>query len=117
MKLNTVLLLAGLAGLGLVGATQTARSASPESQTTYWANGRLQTRTEQHDGVPNGHSERWHADGSKQAEGTLRDGKMEGEWQFWAPDGTPDLERTGTYRNGIRTTEESAARGGGIQRG
>ncbi len=109
MKLNQVLLLVGLAGLGVVGATQTVRSVNPEAATTYWANGQMQSRTEQRDGVPDGLAERWHADGSKQAEGRLRDGRMEGAWQFWSPDGTPDLERTGTYRDGKRTIEESAA--------
>jgi antitoxin component YwqK of YwqJK toxin-antitoxin module len=107
MKLNQVLLLVGLAGLGVVGATQTMRSVSPEAATTYWANGKMQTRTEQRDGVPEGLAERWHADGSKQAEGHLRGGRMEGEWQFWLPDGTPDLERSGTYRDGKRMIAES----------
>ena len=110
MKLNQLLLLAGLAGLGVVGATQTMRSVAPEAATTYWANGKMQTRTEQRDGVPEGLSERWHADGSKQAEGHLRGGRMDGEWQFWLPDGTPDLERSGTYRDGKRI-EESVENG------
>lgn len=107
MKLNNLLMLVGLAGLGIVGATQTARSTGAEA-TTYWANGQMQSRTEQRDGVPDGHSQRWHADGSKQAEGNLVDGRMEGEWQFWSPDGTPDPERTGTYRDGKRTVELSS---------
>ena len=107
MKLNQLLLLAGLAGPGVVGATQTMRSVTPEAATTYSANGQLQTRTEQRDGVPEGLSERWHADGSKQAEGQLRGGRMEGEWQFWLPDGTPDLERSGMNRDGNGRSERA----------
>jgi len=108
MKLNKLLLLVGLAGLGVVGATQTARTVNPEAATTYWANGQMQSRMEQRDGVPDGKAERWHANGSKQAEGDLSDGRMEGAWQFWSADGTPDPERTGTYRDGQRIEESPA---------
>ena len=102
MKWNHVLLCVGLCGLGVVGATQGLRSSAPLEQTTYWANGKLQSRTAIEDGIPSGRSERWHKDGTKQAAGELRDGRMEGPWEFWLSDGTPDVQRTGTYRAGVR---------------
>ncbi|MCY2960924.1 MAG: hypothetical protein NTY35_12235 [Planctomycetota bacterium] len=105
MKWNTILLLSGLLGLGVVGATQGLRSPGPAERTTYWANGKLQSRSETRDGVPSGHSERWYPDGTKQAEGVVRDGRMEGAWEFWLPNGTPDVARTGTYRAGVRSVE------------
>jgi hypothetical protein len=103
MKWNNVLLLVGLLGLGVIGATQGLRAAGPEERTTYWANGKLQSRSHLADGVPTGRSERWYPDGTKQAEGSLREGRMEGAWSFWLADGTPDGERTGTYRAGVRS--------------
>jgi len=112
MKWNTVLLMTGLLGLGLVGATQGLRAPEAEAQTTYWANGNLQSRVEVDEGVPNGRSARWHPDGTKHAEGVVREGRMEGRWDFWLANGTPDVQRTGTYAAGIRL-EESATTGGG----
>lgn len=112
MKWNTVLLVSGLLGLGVVGATQGLGSKSPAEQTTYWANGQLQSRSDLEDGVPSGHCERWHPNGSRQAEGTLRDGRMEGPWEFWLPDGTPDTARSGTYRAGLRVVESGTTGGG-----
>lgn len=111
MKWNTLLVLFGLLGLGVIGATQGTRAAGPEERTTYWANGKLKSRSELVQGIPVGHTERWHSDGSKQAEGELRDGLMEGPWEFWAEDGTPDAARTGEYRAGVRI--EDATAGGG----
>jgi len=112
MKWNTVLLLSGLLGLGVVGASQGLRSPAAEAQTTYWANGKLQSQVEVRDGVPNGHSVRWHPDGTKQAEGVVLEGRMDGPWEFWLQDGTPDVGRTGTYRAGIRLTESETTGGG-----
>lgn len=112
MKWNTVLLLSGLLGLGVVGATQGLRAPAPESQTTYWANGKLQSQVEMHDGVPTGHSVRWYPDGTKQAEGQVSDGRLEGTWEFWLPNGTPDTERSGTYRAGVRLMEGETTGGG-----
>jgi hypothetical protein len=107
MKWNNVLLLVGLLGLGVIGATQGLRAAGPEERTTHWANGKLQTRSELTDGVPTGRSERWYPDGTKQAEGSLQEGRMEGAWSFWLADGTPDGERTGTYRAGVRSESDA----------
>lgn len=112
MKWNTVLLLTGLLGLGVVGATQGLAPRAPAERTTYWANGQLQSRVETVDGLPSGRSERWHADGTRHALGTLRDGRMEGPWEFWLPDGTPDVERSGTYRAGVREVESGTTGGG-----
>lgn len=106
MKWNHVLLCAGLCGLGVVGATQGLRAGAPAEQTTYWANGQLQSRAAVEDGVPSGLCERWHKDGTKHASGELRDGHMEGPWEFWLPDGSVDAERTGTYRAGVRVASE-----------
>jgi antitoxin component YwqK of YwqJK toxin-antitoxin module len=107
MKWNTILLSAGLLGLGVVGASQGLRTAEPEAHETYWANGQVQTRVELSDGVPEGRSTRWHPDGTKQAEGDFSDGRMEGRWEFWNADGTADESRTGTYRAGVRIDEHS----------
>jgi len=108
MKWNHVLLLVGLLGFGVIGATQGLRASEPEQRTTYWANGKLQTRSELADGVPTGPSERWYPDGTKQAAGSLRAGQMEGAWSFWLADGSPDGERTGTYHAGVRAEGESS---------
>ncbi len=102
MKLPTVLLLVGIAGLVFGGGTLAARVGGPEVQTTQWANGSLRTRTELRSGRPEGRSESWYPDGSKQSQGEYRDGRMEGEWHFWRPDGSLDPERTATYRAGLR---------------
>lgn len=107
MKWNTVLLGAGLVGVGVVGASQGLRPDAPAEKTTYWANGKLQSRVETSDGIPNGRSVRWHPDGTKHAEGVLRDGRMEGAWEFWLPSGATDAERSGTYRDGVRIAEDA----------
>ncbi len=105
MKWNTILLGVGLLGLGVVGATQGLRASEPEAQTSYWASGALRSRSEVRDGIPEGRSERWHRDGTREAEGALTNGRMEGRWEFWLRDGTPDAERTGLYRAGARVGE------------
>lgn len=112
MKWNTALLITGLLGLGVVGATQGLAPKSPTESTTYWANGKLQSRVETNDGTPSGWSERWYPSGAKQAQGSFRAGRMDGPWEFWLPDGTPDVERTGTYRAGVRILESETTGGG-----
>jgi len=113
MKWNTILLGVGLMGLGVVGATQGLRASEPEAQTSYWASGALRSRSELRDGIPEGLSQRWYRDGTREAEGGLTAGRMQGKWEFWLPDGTPDAQRTGLYRAGARAGEgEDAARGG-----
>ncbi|MBL8860451.1 MAG: hypothetical protein JNK02_00420 [Planctomycetes bacterium] len=105
MKWNTILLAAGLVGLGVLGATQGLRAGGPETQTTYWASGTLRSEFELRDGVPHGHGARWHRDGTPEARGTYVDGRMEGRWEFWLPGGALDPERTGTYRAGVRIAD------------
>jgi antitoxin component YwqK of YwqJK toxin-antitoxin module len=102
MRFSHLLLLIGLTGLVVGGATLAARTRAEDAQTTYWANGHLQARTEVREGKPDGRCERFYPDGTKQAEGRYEAGRMEGEWLFWRADGTVDAERTGTYRDGVR---------------
>ena len=101
MKLTSILLVLGIAGLSagtLLG--QHDKVKADDAQTTYYADGRPQTRYEVHDGKKQGLAERWFADGTKAAEGRYEQGRMEGEWTFWNADGSPDPARSGRYHAG-----------------
>lgn len=105
MKLTTILVVIGIAGLSagtLLG--QHDRVKADDAQTTYFADGRPQTRYEVHDGKRDGLAERWYADGTKAAEGHYDQGSMEGEWTSWNADGSPDAERSGRYHAGEKQT-------------
>ena len=101
VKLSSVLFVAAAAIAGSL-ATFGSRQASeePRTQTSYYANGQLETECELKDGRREGACRRFYADGSKLAEGRFEDGKMQGEWTFWRRDGQLDAERSGTFEDG-----------------
>lgn len=103
MKLSIVLLVLGLSGLAAGATTFVRASIAPaeNAQETYYANGQVRSRNEARSNDETW-VERWHANGTKQAEGVLVAGRMQGDWRFWSPDGTPDDERSGTFRAGVK---------------
>ena len=74
----------------------------PRSQTTYYANGQIDTEWAVQGGQRDGPCRRFYPDGSKLAEGSYAAGKMEGEWSFWLRDGARDAERSGSYSAGVK---------------
>jgi len=46
----------------------------------------------------------WYPGGRPRAVGSFIEGKLSGEWKFWLPDGAPDLQRSGNYLGGVRST-------------
>jgi antitoxin component YwqK of YwqJK toxin-antitoxin module len=105
MKIPALILLAGLAGLTVsVRALQGTRDATEsQTQTTYFANGQVETECETLDGRRDGLCRRFYADGRKMAEGSYVAGKMEGQWTFWLEDGTVDGARSGRFESGERS--------------
>ena len=103
MKLSLVLLVLGSIGLFAAGSCWVDRAAREgvDVQTTYYPNGNLRSRCAP---GPDGAqiTERWHPNGTKQAEGVLVAGRMEGEWHWWSTDGSLDAERSGTYHDGSK---------------
>jgi antitoxin component YwqK of YwqJK toxin-antitoxin module len=102
MRLHTIFLGAGLAGLGIVGATHGAKGGAPAERTAYWASGDLRARTALEDGVEHGPAERWHRNGTIEGRGAYAHGRLHGAWRFWSADGVLDAERSGVYRDGQR---------------
>ena len=102
MKLPTLILLAGAAGLAVsLRAFGTADAdAQDRTQATYYANGRVDSEYEIRDGRRDGPCRRFYPDGSRMAEGRYAAGRMQGEWTFWGPDGRVDPERSGFYESG-----------------
>lgn len=103
MKLSIVLLVLGLSGLAAGATTFVRASIQTEADVheTYYANGQVRSRSSAR---PDGEAwvERWHANGTKQAEGALVGGRMHGDWQFWTPDGALDAERSGIFHAGTK---------------
>lgn len=103
MKLSIVLFVLGLSGLA-AGATTFVRASMTSDvqvQESFYANGQLRSRSEARS-EDETWVERWHANGTKQAEGVLVHGRMHGEWRFWSPDGTQDAERSGSFLRGVK---------------
>jgi antitoxin component YwqK of YwqJK toxin-antitoxin module len=112
MKLPYVLAVLGVSGLlisFLAFRGGRADAAAGDVQTTFYANGQVQSQTAFVDGKREGTSTRFYADGKKMAEGSYSAGKMEGDWIFWRPDGARDAERSGTYRAGEKQGVPSVA--------
>ena len=95
-----------VAGRGLYG-TMTAPKAP--ATVTYYGDGHLKNSVIYIDGVKQGASEQWYANGQKEAEGRYESDQREGPWTFWKADGTVDAERTGEYRTGRRIGELGAS--------
>lgn len=102
MRLTLALFVAG--SLGLI-ATVGARSERPDAQTTYYANGQMQSEIRFEDGRREGSARRWFADGTLQAEGAYADGEADGPWIWYRADGSVDEARSGLYRAGVRVGE------------
>jgi len=47
----------------------------------------------------------WFANGQMQAKGTFVAGVMEGAWEGWNEDGTPDVNQSGTYKQGAKVPQ------------
>jgi antitoxin component YwqK of YwqJK toxin-antitoxin module len=97
-------ILLALAGTALsYGTLRTGDEArTSRIQTSYYANGQIETQSEVHDGQREGISRRFYPDGTPSAEGRYAEGKMDGEWTFWHRDGSRDTERSGTYAAGAK---------------
>jgi antitoxin component YwqK of YwqJK toxin-antitoxin module len=106
MKTPVLVTLAALAGLTVaVRAFDRPREdGRSSSQTTYYANGQLETECSTRDGRREGPCRRFYSDGRKMAEGAYAEGRMEGPWTFWLQDGSVDGARTGSYAAGERTS-------------
>jgi len=103
VKLPTLLLVVAAGAALSLGALRSGnRTGEIRSQTTYFANGQIDTECELEDGRRDGICRRFYSDGSKLAEGSYSAGKMEGEWTFWRHDGELDAERSGTYAGGVK---------------
>ena len=103
MKLPALLLVAAAGTAAAFGTFRSKEGAAEiRSQTTYFANGQIDTECSVRDGQRDGPCRRFYADGSKMAEGRYADGKMVGEWTFWLRDGALDAERSGSYADGAK---------------
>lgn len=101
MKLPALILVATAGAAASFGVFSSGGgTAEIRSQTTYFANGQIDTECAVKDGQRDGLCQRFYADGTKMAEGSYAAGKMEGEWSFWRRDGSLDAERSGTYASG-----------------
>ena len=102
MKTPALVVLAALAGLTISVRALRASSEAAASQTTYYANGQIESECEVRDGRKEGLCRRFYANGEKQAEGAYAAGRMDGPWTFWREDGSVDAERSGDYVAGDR---------------
>ena len=103
MKLPAMILVATVGTAASFGVFRSgAGTETVRSQTTYFANGQVDTECSVRDGVREGIARRFYSDGTKQAEGSYAAGKMEGEWTFWRRDGSLDAERSGLYAGGVK---------------
>jgi len=106
LKLPIALLLTGAVGLAAsVGAFESTRSERAEAQTTYYANGQLQSECGVADGRRHGTYRRWTADGVLVAEGRFEHGEKSGDWTCRLPDGTLDEALSGVWRDGVRIAD------------
>ena len=105
MKTPLVVLLAALAGgtLAVRALRADPDAQGPRSQTTYYANGQVESECPTRGGQREGTCTRYYPDGSKMSEGDYVAGRMEGRWTFWRKDGSVDAERSGLYASGERT--------------
>jgi len=104
MKAPVVFVLAGLAGLTISVRALRGNGDAAESgvQTTYYANGQVDTECETREGRREGRCAHYASDGKKLSEGAYVAGRMEGTWTFWLEDGSVDAERSGNYTAGER---------------
>jgi len=103
MRLPALILVATAGTAASFGVFRSGRGPDPiHSQTTYFANGQIDTECAVRDGQRDGICRRFYPDGSKLSEGSYAAGKMEGEWTFWRRDGSQDAERSGTYAAGAK---------------
>jgi antitoxin component YwqK of YwqJK toxin-antitoxin module len=106
MKTPVLVILTGLAGLTVAvrAFDRPHDDVGSSSQTTYYANGQIETECSTRDGRREGPCHRYYSDGRKMAEGGYAAGRMEGPWTFWLQDGSVDDARTGSYAAGERTS-------------
>lgn len=106
MKTPVLVLLACLAGgtVAMRALDRPGDDARSISQTTYYANGQIETECATRGGRRHGPCHRFYSDGRKMAEGAYADGKMDGPWTFWFEDGSVDRARSGSYATGERAS-------------
>jgi antitoxin component YwqK of YwqJK toxin-antitoxin module len=103
VRLPALLIVAAAVAAVAFGALRSGGGGDEmRSQTTYFANGQVDTECELHDGQREGTCRKFYSDGTKLAEGRYSAGKMEGEWTFWRRGGEIDAERSGTYVAGVK---------------
>lgn len=103
MKLPALLLVVAAGAVLSLGALRSRNETGEiRSQTTYFANGQIDTECELENGVREGICRKFYSDGRRMAVGRYSAGKMEGEWSFWRRDGELDAERSGTYAGGVK---------------
>ncbi|MFN0009178.1 MAG: toxin-antitoxin system YwqK family antitoxin [Planctomycetota bacterium] len=103
MKLPALLLVVAAGAVLSLGALRSGNGTGEiRSQTTYFANGQIDTECTLKNNQRDGICRRFYSDGSKLAEGSYAAGKMVGEWTFWRRDGELDAERSGTYVGGAK---------------
>jgi len=101
-------------GLGLVGlaaATGTLLGDAGDDggvRISRHGNGAPKESTCFVDGLRDGPTTRWYADGQLRAEGLFEHGEMVGEWIWYRPDGEVDLARSGLYQDGALLAEARA---------
>lgn len=94
------------AGRSLYGTLTAPKSPAT---VTYYGDGHPKCSVIYVDGMRQGASEQWYANGRKEAEGKYEADQREGPWTFWKADGSIDTERTGEYRTGRRIGELGAS--------
>ena len=103
MKLPALIVVASLGTAASFGVFRSRGAAETvQSQTTYFANGQVDTECAVRDGQREGPCRRFYSDGSKMAEGSYAAGRMEGAWSFWRRDGSLDADRSGQYAAGVK---------------
>ncbi len=95
----------GLGLIGLVAGTGALFGDADEgagARLSRHGNGAPKESTFFVDGLRDGPTTRWYADGTLRAEGVFERGEMVGDWIWYGPDGEVDRARSGEYRDGER---------------
>jgi antitoxin component YwqK of YwqJK toxin-antitoxin module len=93
--------------LGLAAVTSKVLEGTlhaDQAHTSYYSNGQAKESTHFTEGMRNGLTIRWYADGTLKAEGEFEGGRMTGEWTWKTPEGEIDSARSGLYEDGIRVS-------------
>ena len=72
---------------------------------SYYYNGQLKWKGNYKDGKVEGPWVAYHKDGQLWEKGTYKDGKMDGPWVGYKSDGTVYEGYTGTFKNGMKSSD------------